>query len=136
MSLLLSESNIEVLENFILSQSPENSDYLPSISECYRDDAIKYWKTINDPNTPVTSYFQFASSSYGFTSYAFYKTRDGRIFLITSYCSELSCYFNVTNNWHILIPYNDFVQKQSDILLISNETSTNSDVSECKCITL
>jgi hypothetical protein len=124
MSRFLSQSNIELLENFIATNEPYSSDLLPAISEYYRDDAIKDWKTINDPNTPVTSYLQFASAALGMTSYAFYKTQDGRVFLVTSWCSDLTCYYRVNPNWHILIPYEDFVQKQSDALLFSDDKTT------------
>lgn len=124
MSRFLSQSNIELLENFIATNEPYSSDLLPAISECYRNDAINDWKTINDPNTPVTSYLQFASAALGMTSYAFYKTQDGRVFLVTSWCSDLTCYYHVNSKWHILIPYEEFVQKQNDALLFSNDKTT------------
>jgi hypothetical protein len=124
MSRFLSQSNIELLENFIATNEPYSSDLLPAISECYRNDAINDWNTINDPNTPVTSYLQFASAALGMTSYAFYKTQDGRVFLVTSWCSDLTCYYHVNSNWHILIPYEEFVQKQNDALLFSDDKTT------------
>ena len=46
MSRQLSESNIELLEQFILSKSPMDSDSLPAISEGDKDDTIRDWKTI------------------------------------------------------------------------------------------
>jgi hypothetical protein len=121
MSRFLSQSNIELLENFIASNEPNSSDFLPAISEHYREDAIKDWETINDPETPVTSYLQFASASLGMTSYGFYKTRDGRIFLINAFCSQITAYYYVTTNWSILIPHDQYVKKQSDALLYSND---------------
>jgi hypothetical protein len=121
MSRFLSETNIELLENFIATNEPYSSDLLPAISEYYRNDAINDWNTINDADTPVTTYLQFASAALGMTSYAFYKTKDGRIFLISAWCSELSCYYHVNSTWHILIPYYQFVQKQNDALLYSND---------------
>jgi hypothetical protein len=124
MSRFLSQSNIELLENFIATNEPYSSDLLPAISEYYRDDAIKDWKTINDPNTPITSYLQFASAALGMTSYGFYKTKDGRIFLVSAWCNDLNSYYHVNSNWHILIPYEDFVQKQSDALLFSDDKTT------------
>jgi hypothetical protein len=123
MSRFLSESNIELLENFIASNKPNSSNFLPAISEHYREDAIKYWKTINDPEAPVTSYLQFASSGYGITSYGFYKTRDGRIFLINAYCNQITAYYHVTSTWSILIPHEQYIKKQSDILLYEDSTS-------------
>jgi hypothetical protein len=131
MSRFLSETNIELLENFIATNEPYSSDLLPAISECYRNDAINDWKTINDPDTPVTTYLQFASAALGMTSYGFYKTKDGRIFLVTAWCSELNCYYHVNSTWHILIPYEQYIKKQSDALLYSDNNHTNEDCAEC-----
>ena len=132
MSQFLSKSNVELLENFIASNQACSSDFLPAISEYYREDAIKDWETINDPETPVTSYLQFAYAALGMTSYGFYKTRDGRIFLINAFCSQISAYYTVTSNWNILIPHDQYIQKQGDALLYADDSSTNQDnSSEC-----
>lgn len=104
MSRFLSEENIELLENFIATNNPNSSDFLPCISEKFRDDAIRDWESINDNETLPTTYLQFADSANGMTSYGFYKTRDGQIFLITAFCCKLTSYHNVTPTWHILIP--------------------------------
>lgn len=117
MSQLLSDSNIKLLENFIASNKPCSSDLLPAVSECYRVDAINYWKVINEPETLPTTYLQFAYSGYGMSSYAFYKTKDGLIFMINSFCNELTAYYNVTSSWNILIPPDIYLQTQSDLLL-------------------
>jgi len=131
MSRYLSQSNIELLENFITTNEPYSSDLLPAISECYRDDAIKDWKTINEPNTPVSSYLQFASAGAGMTSYGFYKTKDGRIFLVSAWCNNLNSYYNVNSNWYILIPYEDFVQKETNALLLSNKKTSEQKSDTC-----
>lgn len=104
MSRFLSEENIQLLENFIATNQPLSSNFLPCISEKFREDAIRDWKSINDPETLPTTYLQFADSANGMTSYGFYKTRDGQIFLITAFCCKLTSYYNLDNNWHILIP--------------------------------
>jgi len=103
MSRFLSETNINILEDFIQHNNPH--EILPAISECYREQAIQDWKTINNPETLPTTYLQFADSAYGMTSYGFYKTREGLIFLVTAFCGELSAYYKVQSNWNILIPY-------------------------------
>ncbi len=131
MSRFLSQSNIELLENFIATNQPYSSDLLPAISECYRNDAINDWKTINEPETPVTTYLQFASAALGMTSYGFYKTKDQRIFLVSAWCNELNSYYEITPTWHLLIPYEDFIQKQSDVLLYSNEETPEEESATC-----
>lgn len=108
MSRFLSETNINILEDFIQRNQP--SSILPAISECYREQAIEDWKTINDNETLPTTYLHFANSAYGMTSYGFYKTRDGQIFLINAFCGELVAYFIVSSSWNILIPYEKFSQ--------------------------
>jgi hypothetical protein len=105
MSRQLSESNIELLEHFIVSKSPMDSDSLPAISERDKDDTIRDWKTINDPNTPNTTYIQFASNCQGMSSYGFYKSRNGSIFMVSAFCDKITSYHIVPDDWYILIPY-------------------------------
>jgi hypothetical protein len=111
MSRFLSESNIELIENFIVSKQPTNSELLPAISECYREDAVKDWKSINDPETPNTSYFQFASDAFGMSSYGFYKSKCGQVFLINAFCNKLVSYYNVPDDWYIIIPFEEQNEK-------------------------
>jgi hypothetical protein len=101
----LSEENINLLEDFIISNKPKSNTYLPAISERDRTSAISDWKTITDPLTSRTTYLQFASNGSGMSSYAFYKSRNGCIYLISAFCNELTCYYeNIPSNWYILMP--------------------------------
>jgi len=85
----LSETDIELIENL-------------AISECYRNDAINKWETINDTKTPVTTYLPFAFASIGLTTYAFYKTKDRQIFIINLFYNKLVSYYNVNPTWYFL----------------------------------
>jgi len=134
MSRFLSESNINILEEFINLNKP--NEMLPAISECYREQAIQDWKIINDDNTPNTTYLQFASAAYGMVSYGFYKTKSGCIYMITAYCNEITAYYIISPSWNILIPYDKLPQSnfkisQDEISSITediqsaSETNTN-----------
>jgi hypothetical protein len=115
MSRQLSETNIEVLEQFIANNTErDDRDSLPAISERDRDDAVSDWKTINDPNTPVTTYLQFASNSHGMSSYAFYKSRNGSIFLVCAFCNNLTSYHIVPPDWYILVPYDEYIKREKE----------------------
>lgn len=117
MEYLLSEANTELVENFIATNTPYSSDYLPNINNYYREDAIKYWKMINDPNIKPTTYLPFADNAGGFTNYGFYKSKKGEIFLIDTYCNKLTAHYNVNSNWCLLIPRDEYEKKQNDALL-------------------
>lgn len=95
----LSEQNIEQVENFIASHKPNNS-ICPSNSDKYS--AIEEWKKISDPNTPNTFYSQFGSNSFGMTSYGFYKSRSGELYVITAFINEVTSYFKVDDSWYFL----------------------------------
>ena len=112
MSRQISESNIELLEQFIENNTArDDRDSLPAISERDRDDAVSDWKTINDPNTPVTTYLQFASNCQGMSSYGFYKSRNGSIFMVSAFCDKITSYHIVPADWYILIPYDEYIKK-------------------------
>jgi hypothetical protein len=100
MSRILSESNINYVEQFI--EINKCSDNLTGISEYYREQTIKDWETINDKNTQCTTYLQFADNSYGMISYGFYKTKKEEIYIISAYCNKLTNYYNVDDNWYML----------------------------------
>jgi len=105
--MLLSEGDIALFERFIVGYKPYIGDLLPDIPESYRDAAISNWKIINDPLTPATTYLQFASSGVGMTNFAFYKTKKGHVFLISSWCNELTGCYEVPPTWHLLVPNNE-----------------------------
>lgn len=141
MSRFLSENNIIILEQFI--QENKVNEILPAISEYYREQAIEDWKTINDPNTPPTTYLQFADSAYGMVSYGFYKTKSGSIYMITAYCNEISAHFSVSPSWNILIPYDKLPQPNfnipdddSNIHTIESASETDSNTPESQSINI
>ena len=124
MSRFLSETNINIIEHYIQKNKP--IEILPDISECYKEQAIEEWKTINDTKTLPTTYLHFANRAYRMTSYGFYKTQDGQIFLVETFCGELSAYYKVVPNWNILIPYNILYQLNFNI----SETEPNTPDTE------
>lgn len=126
MSRFLSDTTINILEQYIQENQP--SEILPAISECHREQAITDWNTINAQETLPTTYLHFANSAYGMTSYGFYKTRDGRIFLVNAFCGEITAYYKVLPNWNILIPYHRLPQLNFNIS--EHETITTSDATE------
>ena len=95
----LSEQNITMVENFIASNKPTNS-IRPSESDRYS--AIEQWKKISDPNTPNTFYSQFGSNAFGMTSYGFYKSKTGELYVITAFINNVTSYFKVDNTWDFL----------------------------------
>ena len=109
MSRFLSEENINLVEEFISAQEP--SDSMPNISETDREQTINDWKTINLPETLCTSYLQFASNANGMISYGFYKTMKNEIYIIEAYCSVIRKYYNIDNNWIMLMPYEEFMKQ-------------------------
>ena len=109
MSRFLSEENINLVEEFISAQEP--SDSMPNISETDREQTINDWKTINLPETLCTSYLQFASNANGMISYGFYKTIKNEIYIIEAYCSVIRKYYNIDNNWIMLMPYEEFMKQ-------------------------
>ena len=109
MSRFLSEENINLVEEFISSQEPSGS--MPNISETDREQTINDWKMINLPETLCTSYLQFASNANGMISYGFYKTMKNEIYIIEAYCSVIRKYYNIDNNWIMLMPYEEFIKK-------------------------
>ena len=112
MQRFLSEYYINLVEDFIAKKLPESNELFPCISEQYREQAINDWNTINDENTPATSYLQFAESAYGMNSYGFYKSRVGRILLIHAYCNILSSYYIIDPTWHFLKP-NEMIEQKN-----------------------
>lgn len=103
MSRILSQTNIEAVELFIQENKPEK--FLPSNSECDRSEAIYGWNTISRPDTPVTSYYQYSSDGCGMTSYGFYKSRAGNIYIITAFMNKIRYYCDVDSNWGFLRPW-------------------------------
>ena len=96
----LSNKNIELLERFIETHSP--SETMPSLPETYRESAIIEWEEISDPHTVPTSYYIFASASNGMTSFGFYKSKNNKIYIVKSFCNELTDYYNVDSEWSFL----------------------------------
>lgn len=93
----LSENYIIMVEEALLTNKlvPDDCSRQPSISYQYYDDAEECWEWINKDDTPLTSYKIFASNSYGFTTYGFYKSKSGNIYIIEAYVNNIS---------HIYIP--------------------------------
>lgn len=108
---LLSQENIELIENFIATNEQHSSDFLPAISEKYREYAIESWNYINDIQTSPTSYIQFAEGAYGMSSYGFYKSKNERVFLINAFCNQPISYYDVPPTWNILIPYDELIKQ-------------------------
>ena len=97
----LCEKNIKLVESFIQSHEPSKSDY-PAISYRDQDNAIEYFNEISKEETPITSYYLFASNSMGMTSYGYYKSKEGKIFIIEAFMQEVVGYYNVDSDWYFL----------------------------------
>ena len=98
----LPEQLIIETEEAILSDKLMSDDYdnLPAIS--YRDyEDIKYgWDLIN--KSDKNYYIQVASNGGGFTSYGFYKTNNGKIYIIEAWMNKITKIYNPTKNWDCL----------------------------------
>jgi hypothetical protein len=93
----LSEYYINKVEDFIVNHNP-NNEY-PAITYYDREQAIDDWNTINSPETTTSSYFRFAENAFGMVVYGFYKAKNGKIYIINSYCNKIQCYYNIDSNW-------------------------------------
>jgi hypothetical protein len=113
MSRSLSEKYIDDVELFIKNNNP--SQMLPAISECYRNQAIEDWNYINDSSTPNTTYLQFASSAMGMNSYGFYKSKSGKIYLLSAFVNSLSYYCIIDSQWEFLRSLSDVITVNSDL---------------------
>ncbi len=88
----LSNTNIENVEEYI--KNNKLGDEIPAISEYMKPDAAKYWKQIEV--APSTYYYKFAEAAYGMTSYGFYKSREGKIYIINAYINSISNIMEIT----------------------------------------
>jgi hypothetical protein len=100
MSSQLSEENIELVESFI-QNNKANIGY-PSLSYIGQEEAIYYLQEISKEETPVTSYYLFASNAFGMTSYGYYKSKEGQIYIIEAFIQGILGYYNVDNDWDFL----------------------------------
>jgi hypothetical protein len=100
MSRQLSEENIEIVEEFIRNNKPAN--YVLQISEWDREQAVSDWITINDSETPTSTYLQFGSDGGGMTSYGYYKAKNNDIYIINAFLNTISCYYKVDSSWYVL----------------------------------
>jgi len=95
MSQNLSESYIQITENFIRNNEPRSG--YPAISYANLEVAAEYWEKIN--NLPVESYLQFGEASLGMVSYGYYKAHNEQIYIINAFCNEINSYYNVTQEF-------------------------------------
>ena len=96
----LSEENIEYLEEFIKLHNPLPETPCPSDSDMAK--AKRMWDKISNCETPITSYYQFGSNSFGMISYGFYKSRSNKIYMIVAYINEVQSCHPVDSNWWFL----------------------------------
>jgi hypothetical protein len=89
MSSGLSDSNIELVENFISCNSVKS--YTPGLSVSDVSNGQTCYQQIL--SSPPTSYMQFGSNSFGMTSYGLYKTRSNKIYVIEAFCNNITCYY-------------------------------------------
>jgi hypothetical protein len=89
MSSKLSDSNIELVENFISCNQLKT--YTPGISVLDVSNGQTCYQEILA--SPPTSYMQFGSNAFGMTSYGLYKTRSNQIYVIEAFCNNISCYY-------------------------------------------
>ena len=86
MAELLNEQQIDLLEKYILEN---NSYYAPSISPKDTNTQNYYYNLIKD--APCKTYYIFGNS--GFTSYAYYRAKNNKIYIISSYLNEICSYY-------------------------------------------
>lgn len=98
----LSEYNIDLAEKAILSTKLVN-DISPCISCRDYELAHKSWKLINKTDTPCTSYILFASNAFGFTSFGFYKAKNGNVYIIEAYINEIQKIYIPNENMSFLL---------------------------------
>jgi hypothetical protein len=89
MSVWLSDSNIELIENFISSNQLATNTLGISISD-FAYGQICYQKMLS---SPTTSYIQFSSNTFDMTSYGLYKTIYNEIYVIEAFCNNITCYY-------------------------------------------
>ena len=112
MSRYLSEKNITLVEEFIKNNKPSLD--IPSLSEVDRACSILEWENISKPACPKTSYFQFASNAFGYTSFGFYKSKHNKIYIVEAYLNKITAYYEVDSNWHFLKPYFEYEYESID----------------------
>jgi hypothetical protein len=89
MSTGLSESNIELAENFISANVAKTIGVLLSI--CDIDYGVICFEQIK--TMEPTSYVQFGSNACGYSSYGFYKTKNEQIYIIEAFCNNIVAYY-------------------------------------------
>jgi hypothetical protein len=94
MSQKLNTNQIEELENFIIGE--ETNGYR-SRSPCISPKDIKtqYEYFIEITNAPIHSYYIFGCS--GMTSYSYYKSKNNKIYIISSYMNDICGCVEVSN---------------------------------------
>ncbi len=90
MSTGLSDSNIELAENFISCNPVKTHGLGLSISDM--EYGIECYKKIL--SLLPTTYILFGSNAYGMTSYGLYKSRSNQIYVIEAFCNNIVGYYN------------------------------------------
>lgn len=88
MSTGLSESNIELAENFISCNKLKTNR--PALSIADIEFGIECYQKIL--SSSPTSYMLFGSNAFGMTSYGLYKTRSGQVYVIEAFCNSIVGY--------------------------------------------
>ena len=89
-----SQNTINEIEDFIASS---NQFKMPEISYSDYSEATKYYKIIKNNETEIGSLYQFSSSGMGYCCYSFYKAKNLKIYVITSWAQKMVEYCILDN---------------------------------------
>jgi hypothetical protein len=102
----LSNEFIRIAEEAVRSKI--DLDTFPHISVEYYEDIIKCWDEINNSEDDK-NYAYFASNAGGYISFGFYKSLNGRIYVIEAYLnSEI---YNIYNSINFVNNVKNFLNK-------------------------
>lgn len=103
----LSQENINIVENAIISDKLQSIENNYNLSISFRDyDFAKIgYKEFIKQTTPKTSYFIFGGNAYGMQSYGLYKSKDGNIYIIDSFLGEIKRVFIPNKNIDCFTPF-------------------------------
>lgn len=86
----LTQNNINKAEHAIKTKLIDiEKNYTLSISIQYYNCAIYGYKLMVKDDTPVTSYCMFAFNAGGMQTYGFYKSINGKIYIIDSFLGDI-----------------------------------------------
>jgi hypothetical protein len=97
--IVVENEHSDIIEAFIKNNHPMVSH--PSISNCYINDMLDSWEHIKCDKISSGSHIWFAQSTQGLIEYGFYKSNNGIIYGLITYCGTLSNYF-LTEDWYEL----------------------------------